>query len=172
MHSIFLVLCLSHVLMTNSVLFVQPLCHEDERSALLQFKLGFSIEKFAAEDPSAYPKMESWKIEGEHGNCCSWHGIKCDEITGHVIGLNISSSFIYGSIDSNRSLFRLVHLRRLNLAGNNFNYSKVPSTIGSLPRLTHLDLLNSKFSGEFPRGIFLLPKLQFLTVQYHLHLVS
>ncbi|CAH2068785.1 unnamed protein product [Thlaspi arvense] len=87
-----------------------------------------------------------WK--GRAGNCCSWHGIKCDEITGHVIGLDISSSFIYGSINSNSSLFRLVHLQRLNLAGNNFNYSEVPSAIGSLSWLTHLDLSHSKFLGN------------------------
>ena len=103
---------LSFLLMFHVISFssVQPLCHDHERSNLLQFKESFVINQSASFDPSAYPKVASWTLEG---NCCSWDGVECDEVTGHVIGLDLNSSCLYGSIDSNSSLFHLVHLQRL-----------------------------------------------------------
>jgi len=63
---------------------LQPLFHEDDRSASLQFKDSFIIiNKFASGDPFAYPKDASWITS----DCCSWDGIECSKDTGHVIGL-------------------------------------------------------------------------------------
>uniref|UniRef100_A0A6N2KDH9 Leucine-rich repeat-containing N-terminal plant-type domain-containing protein n=1 Tax=Salix viminalis TaxID=40686 RepID=A0A6N2KDH9_SALVM len=76
---------------------------------------------------------------------CSWD-------SGHVIGLDLSSSFLY--IDSNSSLSHLVQLRRLNLAGNDFDNSKVPSGIRNLSGLFDLNLSMSRFSGHIPAEIF------------------
>ncbi|KAA8524841.1 hypothetical protein F0562_011264 [Nyssa sinensis] len=142
----------------------EPLCHDDEISALSQFKQSFSINRRASDDPSTYPKVVLWKLQGEGNDCCSWDGIECDEGTGHVIGLNLTSSLLYGSINSNSSLFRLVHLQRLHLADNHFNYSQIPSRIGHLLELRSLDLSYSVFSGQFPTNIFHLPKLQVLSL--------
>ncbi|KAA8524854.1 hypothetical protein F0562_011277 [Nyssa sinensis] len=150
----------------------EPLCHDDEISALLQFKQSFSINRRASDDPSAYPKVVSWKLQGEGNDCCSWDGVECDEGTGHVIGLNLTSSLLYGSINSNSSLFRLVHLQRLHLADNHFNYSQIPSRIGHLLELRSLDLSYSVFSGQFPTSIFHLPKLQVLSLQFNQNLTS
>ncbi|KAI8566603.1 hypothetical protein RHMOL_Rhmol02G0053600 [Rhododendron molle] len=137
-----------------------PLCHESESRALLQFKHNFFIDKYASVDPSAYPKLESWKLlDGKSNSCCSWDGVECDHDTGHVIGLDLSSSFLYGSINSNSSLFALVHLRSLNLADNKFNFSEIPSRIGHLSRLTSLNLSNSGFFGQIPSEISSLFKL-------------
>ncbi|CAH2040831.1 unnamed protein product [Thlaspi arvense] len=124
----------------------------------------------ASADPSAYPKMETWKLKSEYGDCCLWNGIECDMDTSHVIGLDISSNFIYGSINTSSNLFRLVHLQRLNLADNNFNYSEIPSAIGNLSRLAYVYLSKSKFYGEFPRVIFLLPNFQVLSASQNLYL--
>uniref|UniRef100_A0A2N9HYT2 Leucine-rich repeat-containing N-terminal plant-type domain-containing protein n=1 Tax=Fagus sylvatica TaxID=28930 RepID=A0A2N9HYT2_FAGSY len=110
---------------------MQPLCHYDEKSALLQFKESFIINN-------------------------------CDEDTGHVIGLDLSSSCLYGSINSNSSLFRLVHLQSLNLAHNHFNYSQIPSQVGNLSRLTYLNLSSSVFSGEIPFEVSKLSQLSSL----------
>uniref|UniRef100_A0A6N2N1U4 Disease resistance R13L4/SHOC-2-like LRR domain-containing protein n=1 Tax=Salix viminalis TaxID=40686 RepID=A0A6N2N1U4_SALVM len=90
--------------------------------------------------------------------------------SGHVIGLDLSSSFLYGSIDSNSTLFHLVHLGRLNLADNDFNNSEIPSDIRNLPSLFDLDLSLSAFSGEFPLGIFQLPNLRFLSIRLNPYL--
>lgn len=132
---------------------VQPLCHGVERSALLHFMQSFSISNNAAISSYAYPKTASWKIRGESSDCCLWDGVECDEDTGYVIGLDLGSSSLYGSINSTSSLFQLVHLRRLNLGGNDFNYSQVPSGIALLSSLTYLNLSNSMFYGEIPLEI-------------------
>ena len=77
---------------------VQPLCHPDERSALLQFKESFVINNSASSSFYAYPKTESWKLEEESGDCCSWKGVQCDNSTGHVIALDLKSSYLYAVI--------------------------------------------------------------------------
>nr|TKS15223.1 hypothetical protein D5086_0000035970 [Populus alba] len=158
---------------------MQPRCQAEEGNALLQFKESLVIHRSASSDPSAYPKVASWKVDGESGDCCSWDGVECDRDSGHVIGLDLSSSCLYGSIDSNSSLFHLVQLRRLNLADNDFNNSEIPSEIGNLSRLFDLDLSMSGFSGqipaeilEFPMGIFQLPNLRFLSIRYNPYLTG
>ncbi|KAI9176232.1 hypothetical protein LWI28_000148 [Acer negundo] len=133
---------------------MQPLCHEDERSALLKFKQSFLFGKYYCFRPiSDFPKVESWKLEGGNSSsadCCSWDGVKCDEETGHVIKLDLSSSCLWGSINSTTTLFHLVHLQWLSLAYNYFNNSEIPATINNLSRLSHLNLSHSVISGQIP----------------------
>ncbi|GMQ07518.1 hypothetical protein CsSME_00051673 [Camellia sinensis var. sinensis] len=143
-------------MLTNSSSSVQPLCPEDESSSLLQFKHSFFINKSALGDPSAYSKVESWKkFEGKSGDCCSWDGVECDHDSGHVVGLDLTSSFLFGSINSNSSLFNLV-------SDNHFNFSQIPPRIGNLSRLTSLDLFYSAFFGQIPSNISYLSKLIYL----------
>ncbi|EOY04297.1 Receptor like protein 43, putative [Theobroma cacao] len=89
-------------------------------------------------------------------------GVECYNNTGHVIGLDLGSSYLYGSINSSSSLFRLVHLQRLSLAENFFHYYKIPSAIRNLSKLTSLDLRFSSFSGEIPSEIFELSHLEYI----------
>jgi len=145
----------------------QPLCHHDDSSALLQFKESFVINKSASYFLPKCKKVVSWRVEGDKSDCCSWDGVECDEDTGHVIGLNLSSSCLYGSINSTSSLFRLVHLQRLILAVNDFSHSQIPSQISNLTRLTHLDLSLSAFSGHIPLEISQLSHLSFLDLSYN-----
>ncbi|XP_068338974.1 receptor-like protein 7 [Pyrus communis] len=151
---------------THCFSFVQTLAHFAECSALLQFKNSFQVKRFASEESYAYPKVTSWTPKGGHQNqtnCCSWDGVECDEESGHVIGLELGSSCLYGSINSNSSLFRLVHLQRLDLSDNHFNFSQIPSRLGrDLTSLTYLDLSQSLFSGQVPAEISKLSKLSSL----------
>ncbi|KAJ6865407.1 hypothetical protein NC651_035848 [Populus alba x Populus x berolinensis] len=140
-----LLLSLFHLRASYSSPSMQPLCHDDESYALLQFKESLVINQSAS--------------YGESGDCCSWDGVECDGDSGHVIGLDLSSSCLYGSIDSNSSLFHLVQLRRLNLADNDFNNSEIPSEIRNLSRLFDLDLSYSSFSGQIPTEILELSKI-------------
>ncbi|KAG7991809.1 hypothetical protein I3843_02G096800 [Carya illinoinensis] len=143
---------------------VQPLCHDDERFALLQFKESFIIDQYASEDPSAYPKVSSWKPDSS--DCCKWDGVECNKDTGHVIDLDLSSSCLYGSLTSNSSLFWLHHLKSLNLADNHFKSSPIPTSFRQLSRLTNLNLSASGFSGQIPSEILELSKLVSLDL-YH-----
>ncbi|XP_059663921.1 receptor-like protein 6 [Cornus florida] len=136
-----------------------PLCHHDDRSALLHFSQSLSIIKSTpiSTDPSAYPKVASWNTSSS--DCCSWDGVTCDDDTGRVIGLDLSSSFLSDFINSSSALFRLVHLQTLNLADNWFNHSQIPSAVGLLSRLTYLNLSYSVFADQIPLEISNLTKL-------------
>ncbi|XP_062103540.1 receptor-like protein 7 [Humulus lupulus] len=142
---------------------VQPLCHDDESKALLQFKESLIINKSVSEDPLAYPKVSSWNIESD---CCSWEGVECDENTGNVIALNLNSSFLYGSINSTSTLFHFPYLERLNLADNHFNYSPIPSELGRFSKLTHLNLSSSFFTGQIPSEMSELTNLSSLDLSF------
>uniref|UniRef100_A0A2N9F5P1 Leucine-rich repeat-containing N-terminal plant-type domain-containing protein n=1 Tax=Fagus sylvatica TaxID=28930 RepID=A0A2N9F5P1_FAGSY len=163
---------LFHVIATDCFASMHPLCHDDDSSALLQFKESFVMSKNACIHPSGYPKIASWKLEGMDRDCCSWDGVECDDDTGHVIGLDVSNGCLYGSMVSNSSLFRLVQLQRLNLAYNNFSFSQIPSGFSQLSRLTYLNLSNSSFSGQIPSKFSELSKLSYLDLSYNymLHL--
>ncbi|GAU26003.1 hypothetical protein TSUD_166850 [Trifolium subterraneum] len=138
---------------------IRPKCHEYESHALLQFKDGFHIDKSASLYPLSYPKTASWNSTTD---CCSWDGIQCDDHTNQVIQIDLSSSQLYGTMDANSSLFRLVHLRKLNLLDNDFNNSQIPSRIGELSQLEYLILVDTNFFGEIPPQISQLSKLLFL----------
>ncbi|GLU17333.1 hypothetical protein SLE2022_337050 [Rubroshorea leprosula] len=141
------------------------LCSHEEALALSRFKKSFSIN-YTVPDPNYcadlfytkpyYSKIESWK---EGIDCCSWDGVSCDNVTGHVIALNLSCSFLYGTFPSNSSLFFLRNLQTLNLALNDFRHSKIPLEISQFTRLKHLDVSFSRFSGHIPEEIAHLPKL-------------
>ncbi|PRQ56740.1 putative leucine-rich repeat-containing, plant-type, leucine-rich repeat domain, L [Rosa chinensis] len=151
---------LFHLVVANSLQsYNTPTCHDNEIYALLQFKQSFVIDMSASDYEGAYPKISSWK---SNSSCCSWDGVECDEKTGHVIGLDLSSSCLYGSFSSNNTLFSLVHLQRLNLAYNDFIGSEVPTSIRNFPRLRYLNLSYSAFSGHVPSEVRQLSKLSSL----------
>ncbi|KAK2633369.1 hypothetical protein Ddye_032578 [Dipteronia dyeriana] len=149
----------------------KPLCHEVEHYALIQFKESLFIDKSwvqlgISNDPSAYCKTALWNLE-ENSDCCSWDGVECNEETGYVIKLDLSSSCLYGSINSTSTLFHLVHLQWLSLAHNDFNDSKIPSGIMNLSRLLHLNLSISHFSGQIPPEMLELSNLEFLDLSHN-----
>ncbi|XP_021805839.1 receptor like protein 30-like [Prunus avium] len=157
---------------TQCFLFVhtRTLGQVDECSALLQFKESFAFKKSVSADPLAYPKVSFWTREGDgnRSNCCSWDGVECDEDFGHVVGLDLRSSCLYGSINSSNTLFLLVHLQRLDLSDNHFNFSQIPSRFGhELSSLTYLNLSYSVFSGQIPSEISKLSKLSTLDMSHN-----
>ncbi|XP_021288654.1 receptor like protein 30-like [Herrania umbratica] len=183
---------------SSALNYSTPLCQPEDSSALLQFKNTISIhdsdDPICADSMTSYPKTKTWN---ESTNCCSWEGVTCDEVTGHVIGLDLSCSSLVGSLPANSSLFLLKGLKRLNLAHNNFNGSSIPSG-GQLPstlmNLTQLSQLRFSFnklegplpshvsglqnlkefqsfsnllSGGIPSWLFTLPSLEFLGLSYN-----
>ncbi|CAN6569134.1 unnamed protein product [Malus baccata var. baccata] len=135
-----------------------PLCKESERQALLMFKQDL-------QDPAN--RLSSWVAE-EGSDCCSWTGVVCDHITGHIreLHLNNSASILEfshplgGKI--NPSLLSLKHLNYLDLSNNNFNTTRIPSFFGSMTSLTHLNLAYSEFDGIIPHKLGNLSSLRYL----------
>ncbi|XLU99835.1 hypothetical protein S245_014175 [Arachis hypogaea] len=85
-------------------------CHQHESNALLSFKQSFIISKSASYSTFSYPKSVSWIPTID---CCSWDGIECDELTGHVISIDLSSSLLYGSMDANSTFSHLCIFKAL-----------------------------------------------------------
>ncbi|XP_030960371.1 receptor-like protein 7 isoform X2 [Quercus lobata] len=157
----------------------QHLCLPDQSSALLQLRKEFVEKRIYSDeylDPfdyynGSYPKMKSWKADSDY--CSSWDGITCDAHNGHVIGLDLSKSWLCGPLKSNSSLFRLRHLRKLNLALNNFSsFSTIPSEFGQLVRLTHLNLSRSFLHGRIPSEISWLSNLVSLDLSFNYNYYS
>ncbi|KAK6786059.1 hypothetical protein RDI58_014584 [Solanum bulbocastanum] len=138
--------------------FEHHLCSPTEASALLQFKQHFEIISYASYncDRASFPKTKSWN---ESRDCCTWDGVTCDMLTGHVISLDLSCSQLFGNFHRNRSLFQLHHLHTLNLDNNYFNYSSIPHNIGRLTNLRHLNLSDAYFLGKIPTEISYLSNL-------------
>ncbi|EOY13366.1 Receptor like protein 6, putative [Theobroma cacao] len=132
-----------------------PMCSHQDGVALIHFKNTFSINKTVSEKckslgTKSYPKTNLWK---EGTDCCLWDGVTCDHLTGQVIGLDLSCSWLYGTLDSNSSLFFLPHLQKLNLAHNHFKKSIISSKFGLFTSLSYLNLSMSNFSGQVPPEI-------------------
>ncbi|WVY90344.1 hypothetical protein V8G54_035858 [Vigna mungo] len=136
--------------------FSHSWCHPHDNLALLHFKASLTINVTYYD---VYPTIETWENETD---CCSWSGVTCHPISGHVTALDLACGGLQGKINANSTLFTLSHMQSLNLAFNDFSNSQIPSTIGEFGSLTHLDLSFSNFEGEIPPQISHLSKLQSL----------
>ena len=83
--------------------------------------------------------------------------------------LSLSGCSISGLIDS--SLSNLHFLSEINLSLNNLS-SQVPDFLENLSSLVSLHLSYCELLGEFPRGVFLLPKLQNIDISNNPKLVG
>ncbi|XP_057499613.1 receptor-like protein 35 [Actinidia eriantha] len=130
-------------------------CIETEREALFAFKQGLT-------NPS--DRLSSWT-----GNdCCQWSGIQCNDMSGHVIRLDLRNPFLFTSFgfasmeqDDNTAY------KWSCLSGNNFSGGKIDELFsGSLDcpnnSLVSLDLSGSQLGRELPDTLGVLKKLQLL----------
>ncbi|XP_061365766.1 receptor-like protein EIX1 [Gastrolobium bilobum] len=128
-------------------------CIDNEAHALLKFKEGLS-------DPSN--PLSSWTTGKD---CCQWKGVGCNRTTGRVISLDLhcanSSDKLQGR-ELSSSLLQLPYLSSLNLSGNDFMQSQVPSFLGTMKSLKHLDLSNANFKGPLPESLGNLSRLESL----------
>ena len=142
--------------------FSHSFCHPHDNLALLHFKASLTIHNtmyFYDYCHEVYPTIATW----ENGtDCCSWSGVTCDTISGHVTAIDLACAGLQGKINANSTLFTLSHMQSLNLAFNDFSNSHIPSPIGQFVNLTHLNLSSSNFQGEIPPQISHLSKLQSL----------
>ncbi|KAF3431799.1 hypothetical protein FNV43_RR26535 [Rhamnella rubrinervis] len=129
-------------------------CIESEKQALLSFKQSLVVNQYL------YNPLSSWTSNSSQGDCCSWEGIGCDNKTNHVIVIDLVKWGLGSDISS--SLLELKDLEHLNLQGNNF--IRIPNFIGSLTRLTYLNLETNPLSGAIPSQLGNLTSLSFLAL--------
>lgn len=162
-HFLFLFLFLSLIIFaSSSSLKITQKCSKKQSHALLLFKQNHSSNDSDNEscpdcvDYGDYLVTENWNTNLD---CCDWNGVTCDNTTGDVIGLDLNSGMLQGTIYSNSSLFHLPQLRTLNLAFNDFT-GELPHEIGIFSNsLTHLNISQCSFNGKVPPEISLLHKL-------------
>ncbi|RYR32287.1 hypothetical protein Ahy_A10g046878 isoform A [Arachis hypogaea] len=142
----------------NSTTLLHPQCLERERQALVKFKASLT-------DSSNL--LSSW-----HGHdCCQWEGIGCDNVTGHVVMLDLASPYEkcrrsvpqieymseeYGELLSSEcSPFSDQYLEATN----------VNSSLLELEYLTHLDLSGNDFYwSPIPMFIGSMQRLRYLSL--------
>ncbi|KAL7221033.1 hypothetical protein ACSBR1_023065 [Camellia fascicularis] len=91
-------------------------------------------------------------------------------IAAHGRGSRATSRMVIhlqGTIQANNTLFNLRHLQSLNLAFNDFNFSRISPDFGSFASLTHLNLSDTNFTGRIPSKISHLSKLISLDLCYN-----
>ncbi|KAL1319430.1 LRR receptor-like serine/threonine-protein kinase GSO2 [Arachis ipaensis] len=153
-------------------------CIEQENQALLNFKK--SIRSYFDDDPSSPPIFSSW----EGHECCQWKCIACNNVTGHVVKIELSSgcassllswedtAIIEPNYDDfypdlfvehlNSSLLHLKHLIHLDLSGVSL-YSSPAKFLGSMQQLRYLSLW-TEFEGMIPSSIGNLTNLRVLRI--------
>ncbi|XP_016196296.1 LRR receptor-like serine/threonine-protein kinase FLS2 [Arachis ipaensis] len=151
--------------------------NEQESQALLTFKN--SLLSFFDFDPSSPPILPSW----EGHECCQWEGIACNNVTGHVVKIELNSGCVSclswedtayiepNYIDSspdlyaehlNPSLLHLKHLSHLDLSAV-LLYSSPVKLLGSMQQLRYLSLC-TEFEDMIPSSIGNLTNLRVLHI--------
>ncbi|GMN64964.1 hypothetical protein TIFTF001_034032 [Ficus carica] len=148
-----------------------PLCHPHESSALLHFENSLSITN----DTSYFSSCSYWYgINNPNStvywnmsrDCCTWSGVTCDEVSGHVVRLDLGCGGLHGIIHSNNSLFLLTHLQSLVLFFNYLVGSEISPQFGRFSSMIHLDLSDSGFTGQLPLEFSYLSSLVTLDLSY------
>ncbi|KAJ8755750.1 hypothetical protein K2173_024294 [Erythroxylum novogranatense] len=108
-------------------------CNQDDQKSLLSFFSNLSSSAL------------NWSSSVD---CCLYEGVVCDSSDGRVVGLNIPSKGLTGSISP--SILNLSRLSYLNLSHNRFSGALTDGFFSSLSNLQILDLGYNRLSGELP----------------------
>ncbi|CDP05454.1 unnamed protein product [Coffea canephora] len=163
-------------------------CFLEEKLALLDFKASLN------ETENAHLFLPSWTGKGGDGantDCCSWERVKCSNITGRIVelqlsylpknahedwylnistfisvkglrALDLSGNFFQSEVTGCRNWAKLQNLESLYLDWNNFNNSIIPC-ITAITKLKRLSLVGLLLEGLFPlEEFYRLEKLELL----------
>ncbi|XP_010662759.1 receptor-like protein EIX2 isoform X1 [Vitis vinifera] len=152
---VFLLLAILSLCKPNSLA-----CNEKEKQALLRFKQALT-------DPAN--SLSSWSLTED---CCGWAGVRCNNVSGRVVELHLGNSYDPYAVKFNGrsalggeispALLELEHLNFLDLSTNDFGGAPIPSFLGSMRSLRHLDLWGASFGGLIPHQLGNLSSLRHL----------
>ncbi|CAN6825825.1 unnamed protein product [Brassica oleracea] len=128
------------------------------------------VTGFSACRPDQIEALVQFKEEFDSRGCNHndyVNGVRCNNVTGAVKKLHLPSGCLSGTLKPNSSLFRLQHLRYLNLSNNDFTSSPLPSAFGNLNRLEVLFLSSNGFVGQVPSSFSNLSQLSLLDLSWN-----
>lgn len=103
--------------------------------------------------------LNGWNYSDE--SPCDWRGVVCDNVTNHVIRINLPRARLTGTISPRLS--ELSQLRRLGLHANNIT-GAIPSFLVNLTYLRTLYLHNNNLTETLPDVLGIMPALRILDV--------
>ncbi|KAI8570525.1 hypothetical protein RHMOL_Rhmol01G0041200 [Rhododendron molle] len=136
------------LLLLASILISSVLAIDPYSQALLSFKSDIIIDDSSSFSDWIVPSNSN---PSQEIIACSWSGVKCDQNSTTIIGLDLSMKSLGGEISGDQFQL-LTSLLDLNLSYNYFS-DKFPTGIFNLTNLETLDVSRNNFSGHFPSGI-------------------
>ena len=125
-------------------------CNEKDQETLLTFKRG--VDRYTP-DP-----MSTWSTKKD---CCTWKGVKCDNVTGRVTKLDLNNQLLQGEM--NLCILDLEYLSYLDLSEHYFDVITIPVVQHNITHASNLIYLDISATGYSSLGLPHIDNLHWLS---------